>query len=352
MAEWMWRKKGSEHGSSANVGLDSDARVLIWIVSGATVALLAFCTWFFTLRDTWEADHRDEVARLSTETISSIDGGNQQQGLEAYRKLTALLGKRTLRDAELHDAFAGAKAKAESLMAQLDAERLVAEKRHLQVETAIEKLRGLESKAQAFINIGDFQPAIDAYQQALDLIKVTQADNADLAVAASRILRAKTSALAKLDQNKAEAEKRARAAKEQARRDAEEAKIPEITIQQLQILGEKYAGKRVRITGISFGGAGNTFVDWLPGVVLSDNGLQTVVNVDEMQKWVNFSVFDADLHTFSFAFVLKDKYGEKLAAMKEFHPISIHGYVIALRTAGDYGIVCDRIDDTGGDDGP
>ena len=120
--------------------------------------------------------------------------------------------------------------------------------------------------------------------------------------------------------------------------------VPEVTATQLNTLGEKYDGKTVKMVGVRFSGAANTWVDQLPGISLGSNGLITRVNVQEMQKWIGFSILDNDSKSFSFAFALKGDYGEFLAAMKDDQRINVQGVVVKLTQPGWYGLVCSKIE--------
>jgi exonuclease VII large subunit len=118
----------------------------------------------------------------------------------------------------------------------------------------------------------------------------------------------------------------------------------EISATQLETLGEKYVGKAVKMIHCNFSGASNTFVDELPNVTIASNGLQSVINRNELEKWIGFSVNDSNGRLFMRAFASKKDMGEFLATMKNGTVVNISGVVVKLDQAGSYGIVCDKIE--------
>jgi hypothetical protein len=118
---------------------------------------------------------------------------------------------------------------------------------------------------------------------------------------------------------------------------------PVVTIPQLNLLGERYDRKAVKLRKVVFSGADNLWVEQLPGVAIADNGLVTTVDVTESQKWIGFSVRDGDYESFTRCYASKAVYGELLAAMKRGTKLTLYGYVVRLRQAGWYGLVADQI---------
>lgn len=121
-------------------------------------------------------------------------------------------------------------------------------------------------------------------------------------------------------------------------------KTLEVTTTQLETLGEQYVGKTVVLTGCSFMGADNTWVDELPGVTIRSNGLASVINRDNLEQWIGFSFDDSNGKLFQHAFALKSDKGEMLAQLKDYTKINVRGVVVKLNQAGWYGLVCDTIE--------
>lgn len=74
------------------------------IVIGITVPLLAgtaFALWLFVWRDTWEADHRQSILRLSVEAQSLEQAGRAEEAKQEYDSISAMIGERILHDEEL-----------------------------------------------------------------------------------------------------------------------------------------------------------------------------------------------------------------------------------------------------------
>jgi hypothetical protein len=208
---------------------------------------------------------------------------------------------------------------------------------------------------------GNIQSRLDA-SSAYNLIRVDiekqeaaiAKNDPSIALAAEGVERARGGLeIAKADRKAAADAKKAEEDAEDAIRKATEniereklaeAAIPEITATQLDTLGERYANKRVKITFARFTRADNNWVDFLPGVTISSNGLQSMINVDEKRKWIGFVARDTKGEYFDRIFASKDTYGDLLAGLDSGSVISLRGTAVMLpRTGGDYGIICDKV---------
>jgi hypothetical protein len=121
-----------------------------------------------------------------------------------------------------------------------------------------------------------------------------------------------------------------------------------VTFPQVKLLGVQYTMKPIKMKDIFFGEGSNDQVGELPGVTVIDNGLQaqvddTLVNTDAFEKWIGFSATDSDGNAFDYFYADKDSYGRLVAGLKSGKHISIHGFVVLLRHAGLYGIICSKI---------
>jgi hypothetical protein len=176
-------------------------------VFGLLVLLVVLTSWL-VLRDTWERDHRMDVLRLSEESISLIHAKKIADGVAKYDALLQLVGKRNLTDPDITKAMTDARKVTEPLWQKFDEARRLDAKRQ-QVTAAITKLRGLESQAKAFIDANDLKHGIEKYQQAIDLIKDTQSDDAELTAAIERLSLAQKCANDKLELARKNAEQEA-----------------------------------------------------------------------------------------------------------------------------------------------
>ena len=143
--------------------------------------------------------------------------------------------------------------------------------------------------------------------------------------------------------SEANQQKKSKWQKEQ--REAEEAdKVRAITLKQLEITGDKYKHSQVRIQPLIFQGADNRFLDKLPGVMTSTDGVFSTINTEELHKWIGFAVSDDDGESCSYLFAKKEAFADRLVPMKPGTKIDVCGTVIELvLMPGTYGIVCDRI---------
>ena len=185
-------------------GLSSETKIIIGGIGILAAIVVGFSVWFFAIRDTWESDHRDDVLRLSEETVT-LSQANNPDGVKKYDELLRLVGKRTFTDAKLTKAVVDARDAAEPAKKKILEEQRLAEQRQKEAEV-ISKLGSLESQAKAFVDAGDFARGIEKYQQALDLIKDSQSSNAELAASVGRISQAKALAVTKLDAKRQEEE--------------------------------------------------------------------------------------------------------------------------------------------------
>lgn len=131
--------------------------------------------------------------------------------------------------------------------------------------------------------------------------------------------------------------------RDQQRAAEEEAALPQITFAQLDTLGERFYNKRVKITHVVFGKADNSWVDDLPGITISSDGLQSLVNTTEAERWIGFFATDSHQIFFQRLFALKGTYGDMIASLKDGTQLTLVGRVIRLDTNDWYGLVCDKI---------
>ena len=171
-------------------GLSSELKIVIGVCGTFSVLVVGFLLWFVAIRDPWESDHRTDVTRLSKETVDLIQAKDSANAVKKYEELLGLVGKRKLNDPELTKAVSDARNAAEPVKRKIDGEQ------------ALSTIRGMEAQAKAFVEAGDLERGIEKYQQALDAIKDTHFDNAELAASVGRISQAKTFASAKLEEKR------------------------------------------------------------------------------------------------------------------------------------------------------
>lgn len=182
----------------------NEKKFLVGGIGIAVVIAAVFLTWFFGLRDTWEADHRAEVLHLSEEAVNFIHARKPAEGVKKFDELLQLVGNRKLNDADLTKAIAGARDTAEPAKQKIQEERRLAE--------ILGTVRNLQTQANVFVSAGEWRPGIDKYQQALDLIRQAGTSSPEMAAAITQITNAKKTAEARLQtvQRKQEEEEQAK----------------------------------------------------------------------------------------------------------------------------------------------
>lgn len=178
----------NQHSSHAIVagedepGISTATKITLGVCGVACVLLLGWLLWFAVIRDTWESDHRNDLIRLSQETVKLVQTQDATNAVKKCEELLGLIGKRRLSDPQLTKALSDARDAVEPI------------KRKIAGEQAVSKIRGMEAQAKAFIEAGDLERGIEKYKQTLDFIQQSQTDNLEFAQAIGRIMAAKSSA--------------------------------------------------------------------------------------------------------------------------------------------------------------
>lgn len=117
-----------------------------------------------------------------------------------------------------------------------------------------------------------------------------------------------------------------------------------ITPKRLEVMGEKYKGKTVEMMAVRFADLSDSFVDEVPGVQISSNGLVSRINVREKEKWVNFAVRGEDNGLHMKFFASKADWAEFLLTIKSGESLNLKGVAIDLVGTTDYGLICTQIE--------
>lgn len=119
----------------------------------------------------------------------------------------------------------------------------------------------------------------------------------------------------------------------------EKADATEVTVKQIDVTGERYVDKVVKLIGCEFNEVGNYGVDDIPGVTISTNGLMSLINTREQAKWINVSVSDKSDRFFHKVYATKDPWFDRLEKLPRRSKMDIYGVVVKLDGAGNYGII-------------
>lgn len=183
------------------LGMSTSTKIGIGIIIASLILSVGFVIWFVAKQDTWEAEHQYQIMHLCQEIYPLLHSSDPNAGVQKYNDLLQLIGNRNLMDTDMSEAVSDIRKIAEPIKRELLEKQRFAEKQQKEEET-LSKIKILESQAKAFVDSGDLEQGIEKYQQALDLIKDTQIDNADLAYLIGRISQAKTFASENLSNKK------------------------------------------------------------------------------------------------------------------------------------------------------
>ena len=169
----------NELSKSKATGISSEAKIIIALVSLVTLVIGPFLLWVFVFRDTWEIDNWGKISQMSDSVQQLIWNNKLEEGVAKYDELLAFIGDRELKQDALRRDLQEAKEIAEPVR------RKVNEAKNL------ERLRSLEERAKAFAESGEIRRAVEAYREALDLIRKADSENPKFANAIRRISRPK-----------------------------------------------------------------------------------------------------------------------------------------------------------------
>jgi len=115
--------------------------------------------------------------------------------------------------------------------------------------------------------------------------------------------------------------------------------LPEVTWKMIETTGEKYDGKMIRMTNITFAESSTSWVNQLPGITLSTNGLVSRVDSKQLEKWIGFFARDKKGDFGQRYFALKSDFADTLLSLDRNTIIDIVGIVVKLKNAGWYGVI-------------
>jgi hypothetical protein len=91
-------------------------------------------------------------------------------------------------------------------------------------------------------------------------------------------------------------------------------------------------------------GLSDSFLSELPGVTLESNGLQSLLDLRQKEKWVGFWLRDSESEFFHYCYARKETHGDQLLALKRGEPLHCFGRVIQLeRSGGNVGFIVEVI---------
>tara|TARA_B100000686_G_scaffold351000_1_gene448495 strand:+ start:29 stop:1726 length:1698 start_codon:yes stop_codon:yes gene_type:complete len=120
--------------------------------------------------------------------------------------------------------------------------------------------------------------------------------------------------------------------------------IQEITLKQLNFVGERYHRKGVKVVGCKFLRLNNLWVTFLPTVRVSTNGLLTTINKSEHEKWLGIWLEDTDGESTNKLFAMKADWADTFIEMTAGQLLNIAGRVVELENAAGYGIIVTDVD--------
>ncbi len=201
---------------SAKEGRGLGKKIVFAAISVALLGLFVFCV--YVRQDIWEWNNGAALKEMSRQVGVLVERERPEDAVQRYGKLLDLVGDRELKDGELRKAMSQAKIAAEQAKRQLKEEKqAVADKRSEQEE--LDRLRQLEAQARQFAEADQLKPAVDKYQQALDLISAYKGKNPVFAETAERISKVKLAVsgrLQEIQREKASIQAKLKASQEEA----------------------------------------------------------------------------------------------------------------------------------------
>lgn len=120
--------------------------------------------------------------------------------------------------------------------------------------------------------------------------------------------------------------------------------IPVVTAKRLEIYGQEYKDKTIRMLNCAFINVNNNWVDSLPGVTLRSNGLTSTLDLREKDKWVGFYIHDSEGTFWTYCFASKESTGEFLLSLADGAKIDLEGIVFTrARSGGEVGVLVTKI---------
>lgn len=169
-AEVTTQRKTTRIGKSELIGFG------IGVV--AVVLVIGFILHQIFWKDTWESDNYYAIMRIRDEALSCFDSKGYESAIAKHNELLVLVGDREIRRSELGEAVSETKT-------------LAVRARQALAEPTLSKLREMEARAKASAEKNEFEKALKTYDEALNLARDSQTENALFAPAISRISGAK-----------------------------------------------------------------------------------------------------------------------------------------------------------------
>ena len=106
---------------------------------------------------------------------------------------------------------------------------------------------------------------------------------------------------------------------------------------------ERIRNQAVRVQ-CSYSQLYNSYVDSLPSVQVETNGIMTVVNTHEQEKWFGIWCRDGVGESFTGTLMLKkDDFLDHFLAMKKGTPLIIEGVVISLKSTDKHAVIVSKV---------
>jgi len=138
---------------------------LVAVVVGVLGTIAVFGAWM-ALRDTWEADHRDEILAMEKQASESLAADQLENAEIEYAKLLALIGIRKIQDPELAEVIGRAK------RAKQDIETALKERKAREYFQAnSEAISGGLTRAASAIEQEQFNHAIAELEKVIRIIQ-------------------------------------------------------------------------------------------------------------------------------------------------------------------------------------
>ena len=122
--------------------------------------------------------------------------------------------------------------------------------------------------------------------------------------------------------------------------------VPEVTAKQIEVMGSRWAGRRVRMSNCYFLGVDTWFVEYLEDALADDPPPGGVQPEPEPEGWVGFYFDDQRGDVVQYGYAAMERFGDQIVALKRGSRIRVAGVVVRMiGPLGDvvYGLVCDEV---------
>lgn len=125
--------------------------------------------------------------------------------------------------------------------------------------------------------------------------------------------------------------------------------VPEVSARQLQIVGERFVGRTVKMSNCTFSTAHGNYTNIVPDIEPQPDGRVQILRQSHPERWVGLIFTDAAGHHFFHAYAPKDRFADLVLGLSRGTRLNITGVIAPmLKPDADspdrYVLICDSIE--------